>query len=156
MKYETDPMEIMANYLNHKGYNIEETTHDGFPAWEINDLPVDDPMDMRSEYDREFASFMDNWEDGEDITKRDGFDKFFVKGRIHRNARDGCARYDALFRDTILSVSVQPDKCPTLWLIAPTSDCTTFRVRRATIGEGVFGRMTLYLRVTGGMWEYVD
>lgn len=159
-RYETTEMEIMISYLHRrKGIDCEiafreDCFDDRGADWSDQG---DDPMAYRSDYDRDMAYLLDGWKDGEDVTQRKGFSDLFVKGRVSKDAPEGHERYDGLYRNTRIFVSVQPGKCPTVWLenadgeIMPDG-IDLLRVRRASVSPPFRDRgWNLYLRVTGGV-----
>lgn len=165
MKYETDKMDIMINYLHRrKNIDVEVSVNEyDIDADGIDwTQPGDDPMVYRKDYDRDMADLLDGWDGKTDITLKDGFHDLFVKGKIHPDAPEGCARYDGLFRNTIVFVSVQPNKVPTIWLenaggeLMPEAN-DLFRVRRINkTADHRTGAPTLYMRITGGAWETIE
>ena len=165
MVFETDKTDIMINYLHRrKGIDVElhvneyDIDADGIDWTQ----PGDDPMAYRKDYDRDLADFLDGWDGTTDITQKEGFNDLFVRGKIHPDASEGCARYDGLFRNTTVFVSIQPDKIPTIWLENTNGELMPdavglFRVRRIDKGEDVrTGRPRLYMRITGGAWEFIE
>ena len=165
MKYETDKMDIMINYLHRrKNIDVEVSVNEyDIDADGIDwTQPGDDLMVYRKDYDRDLADFLDGWDGTTDITQKEGFNDLFLKGRIHPDAPEGSARYDGLFRNTIVFVSVQPDKTPTIWLENANGELMSdavglFRVRRVNKGENIrTGEPTLYMRITGGAWETIE
>lgn len=165
MVFETNKMDIMINYLHRrKKIDVElrmneyDIDADGIDWTQ----PGDDPMIYRKDYDRDMADLLDGWNGKTDITLKDGFHDLFVKGRIHPEAPEGCARYDGLFRNTIVFVSVRPDELPTIWLENSGSELMPdavggFRVRRINKAtDHKTGKPTLYMRITGGAWELIE
>lgn len=164
MKYDTSELEIMVNYLNrYRGYDIQMTQGQIIPGateYEIGDLSVDDPLELRPDYDLTLAKFLDGYKDGDDLTQKKDFDALFVKGRLPESAKEGFARYDALFRDTLLHYSVFPEDeweemgKFRLSVCHLMDDTTTMRVLKAVYAEEdpIHGPH-LYLRIKGGVWN---
>ena len=161
MNYETPDIDIMVNYLHRrKGIDCElrmneyDIDEDGIDWTD----PGDDPMVYRKDYDFDLAMFLDGYEDGMDLTKKEGFHDLFVRGRILRAADDaGFRRFDALFRSTKLYFSIYPNGKTKLMVgnyrNALLSSATDMRVLKAVYAadDPIVGPH-LYLRVKGGIW----
>ena len=160
MNYETPDIDIMVNYL-HRRKGIECELHmneydidaDGIDWTE----PGDDPMIYRKDYDLDLAMFLDGYEDGMDLTKKDGFYDLFLRGRIPQKAEDdGFRRFDALFRNSQLFFTVYPDGKTRLGVNNYHGrffhNATDMRVLKAVhVADDPIHGPHLYLRIKGGV-----
>ena len=164
MNYETNDMNIMINYL-HRRKKIECELVPREDCFDENGVdwsePGDDPMMYRGDYDRDLAEFLDEYEDGMDLTKKEGFHDLFIRGKVPQAADDaGFRRFDALFRNSQLAFSVFPDGKTRLGINNYHgrffSDATEMRVLAAIYArEDPIHGPHLYLRIKGGVWNRI-
>ena len=166
MNTDVKPIDIMINYL-HRRKGIECELH--MNEYDIDadgtdwTDPGDDPMVFRKDYDLDLAKLLDGYEDGDDLTQKEGFLDLFVKARLPKDPENGFARYDALFRDTHLHYSIFPESEWKNWgkfrlaVCHLTEDTTTMKVLKAVyVKEDPVNGPNLSLKVRGSAWAPID